>query len=220
MSLTATDKGGTEFEITPEGQYIARCFKIVDLGTQTSTGQYGIKDQHKVMISWELLDGPKMQDGRPFAVSQFYTVSLHEKAKLRADLEAWRGRKFTATELEGFDLGSVLGAYCMLQIVHDETGKYANVQTIMAFKGEKLPAVNTNVVFDIDNPDMDIFNAMSDNMKTKITNTPEWKFNHQEQTASRSKDIELDTVITDVSDKPLTEDDLDGEAIDVNDIPF
>lgn len=211
MSLTASDKGNTEFEITPEGQYVGRCFKIIDMGTQTTTGQFGVKDQHKVMVSWELLDGQNMQDGRPFSVSQFYTVSLHEKAKLRADLEAWRGRKFTAAELEGFDIGSVLGAYCMLQVVHDETGKYANVQTIMSYKGDKPPAVNTNVVFDIDNPDMDVFNAMSDNMKAKITNTPEWKSNHLEaaKPAATSQADKPDVVIEDV-----------GDPIDLNDIPF
>lgn len=217
MSLTASDKGNTEFAITPEGQYIGRCFKIIDMGTQTTTGQFGVKDQHKVMISWELLDGSKMQDGRPFSVSQFYTVSLHEKSKLRADLEAWRGRKFTTTELEGFDLGTVMGAYCMLQVVHDETGKYANVQTIMSYKGDKLPAVNPNVVFDIDNPDMDVFNAFSDNMRAKITNTPEWKSNHQ---PASSKPVKDDVVIEDIDDKPLTEDDLSGEPMNLDDIPF
>jgi hypothetical protein len=208
MSLTASDKGGTDFAITPEGQYVGRCFKIIDMGTQTTTGQFGVKDQHKVMVSWELLDGPKMEDGRPFSVSQFYTVSLHEKAKLRADLEAWRGRKFTQEELEGFDIGSVLGAYCMLQVVHDETGKYANVQTIMSYKGEKLPPINPNVVFDIDNPDMDVFNAFSDNMKAKITGTPEWKSNHQPKAAEPV--VKPDVVITDI----------DEEQVDLSTIPF
>lgn len=207
MSLTASDKGGTDFEITPEGQYVGRCFKIIDVGTQTSTGMYGTKDQHKVMVSWELLDGPKMQDGRPFSVSQFYTVSLHEKAKLRADLEAWRGRKFTGTELEGFDLGSVIGAYCMLQVVHDETGKYANIQTIMSYKGDKLPPVNPNVVFDIDNPDMKVFETFSDSMKQKITSAPEWN-----KKVEPSKPVETDdVVVTDIGE---------GEPINIDDIPF
>lgn len=211
MSLTASEKSGADFEITPAGQYVGRCFKIIDMGTQTTTGMYGVKDQHKVMVSWELLDGPKMQDGRPFSVSQFYTVSLHEKAKLRADLEAWRGRKFSTEELEGFDIGSVLGAYCMLQVVHDETGKYANVQTIMSYKGTKPAPVNPNIVFDIDNPDMEVFNAFSDNMKLKITNTPEWRFNHQPKAMEPSKPVD-DVVIEDVPPE--------GEPINLDDIPF
>ena len=207
MSLTATDKGGADFQITPEGQYVGRCYKIIDMGTQTSTGQFGTKEQHKVMVSWELLDGAKMEDGRPFSVSQFYTVSLHEKSKLRADLEAWRGRKFTTAELEGFDLGTVIGAYCMIQVVHDETGKYANVQTIMAYKGEKPPAVNPNVVFDIDEPDMAVFDSFSDNMKGKIMSAPEWNKNKQAPTPSAEK--KDDVVIEDT-----------GETINLDEIPF
>lgn len=210
MGLTASEKGGTDFEITPEGQYVGRCFKIIDMGTQTTTSMYGVKDQHKVMVSWELLDGPMMQDGRPFNVTQWYTVSLHEKAKLRIDLENWRGKKFTPAELEGFDLKNVLGAYCMIQVVHDKEGKYANPQTLMSYKGEKLAPVNPNVVFDIDNPDMELFNNFSDNMKLKITNTPEWKSNHQLAKVEPSKQVqEEDVIIEDL-----------GKPIDIDDIPF
>ena len=177
MSLVASERGSNQepFAMVPEGQYIARCYRILDLGTQTTTGQFGTKEQHKVMVSWELLDDKVfMEDGRPFAISQFYTVSLHEKAKLRADLESWRGRKFTIEELAAFDLAGVLGAYCQIQVVHDETGKYANVQTIMAYKGDKPKAVNPDVVFNLDEPDMAVFDKLSDNMKLKITSTPEW----------------------------------------------
>ena len=206
MSLTASDKGGGDFEITPEGVYTGRCYKMIDLGTQTTTGQYGTKEQHKVMVSWELIgkDDPKMEDGRPFSVTQWYTVSLHEKAKLRADLEAWRGRKFTPEELEGFDLATVLNAYCMIQVVHDQTGKYANVQSIMAYKGEKPKPVNPNVVFDIDNPDMTVFDALSDNMKGKIMQAPEWQAT-QNKPLPKQKD---DVVIEDIGDGVINLDDI------------
>lgn len=209
MSLTATDKGGADFEMTPEGVYTGRCYKIIDLGTQTSTGQFGTKEQHKVMISWELIgkDDPKMEDGRPFSVTQWYTVSLHEKSKLRADLEAWRGKKFTKEELDGFDLGTVLGAYCMIQVVHSEDGKYANVQTIMSYKGDKPEAVNPNVVFDIDSPDMAVFDAMSDNMKAKIMSAPEWQATKADTLVS-TPTAKKDTVIEDIGDEPINLDDI------------
>lgn len=217
MSLIATDKGGADFQITPEGSYVGRCYKIIDLGTQTTNGQFGTKDQHKVMISWELLDDPKMEDGRPFSVTQWYTVSLHEKAKLRADLEAWRGKKFTSEELLGFNLDSVIGAYCMIQVVHDETGKYANVNAIMSYKGEKPRPINDNVVFDIDEPDMEVFNAMSDNMKAKIMAAPEWHptkpgvpHDPSEQPGEDVPAQKPDVIIEDIGD----------EEINLADIPF
>lgn len=214
MSLTASDKGNAEFAIVPEGVYTGRAFKIIDLGTQTSTGMFGTKDQHKVMISWELLgsDAPKMEDGRPFSVTQWYTVSLHEKSKLRADLESWRGRKFSTEELAGFDLGSVMGAYCLLQIVHDETGKYANINSIMAYKGEKPKPVNDNVVFDIDKPDMKVFESLSDNMKAKITNTPEWAAYENPPKPTVNK--------TAVQNQQSDMGTLEDEPVNLDDIPF
>jgi hypothetical protein len=105
----------------------------------------------------------------------------------------------------------------MLQVVHDESGKYANVQTIMSYKGEKLPAVNKDVLFDIDNPNMDIFNSLGDNMKLKITGSPEWKSTHQTAPSIASKE---DVVIEDIPEKSLTEDDLGGEPVDLDSIPF
>lgn len=184
MSLNVKSGGG-DFEITPQGTYVARCFKIIDLGTQTTTSMYGTKSQHKVMISWELLDDSvKMNDGRPYAVTQWYTASLHEKSQLRKDLEAWRGRKFTDAELEGFDLHNIIGAYCMIQVIHSTDGKYANINAIMAYKGPQPAAINPNVIFDIDNPDMAVFEAMSDNMKARIVAAPEWTKKSQQASSN------------------------------------
>lgn len=175
MSTVVKAASGGDFEMTPEGTYIGRCIKIIDLGTQTTTGQFGTKLQRKMMIQWELLDDEiQMKDGRPFAATQFYTASLHEKAQLRKDLEAWRGKKFTEAELEGFDLKNVLGAYCMLQIVHSADGQYANVNAIMSFKGEKPKGINDLVIFDVDNPDKEILSAMSEKMQAKIKASPEY----------------------------------------------
>jgi hypothetical protein len=176
MSTIVKSTGGGDFELTPEGTYIGRCIKVIDLGTQTTTGQFGTKSQRKVMVTWELLDDDtKMKDGRPYAASQFYTASLHEKAQLRKDLEAWRGKKFTETELDGFDLKNVLGTYCMLQVVHSADGQYANINAIMSFKGTKPKGVNDLVLFDIDNIDEDLLNAMSEKMQTKIKSSPEYQ---------------------------------------------
>lgn len=213
MGLTATQEGGGDFEMTPEGQYIARCYRIIDLGTQKITNSFGTKEQHKVMISWELIgkDDPKMEDGRPFSVHQTYTVTLSEKGNLRPALEAWRGKKFTAEELEGFDLSKVLGQYCMIQVVHSDDGKFANVQTIMAYKGEKPEPVNENIVFDIDNPDMDVFNALSDNMKAKIMSAPEWDKGKQ---AASLVDEPSPNKADDVHNN------IDDEPINLADIPF
>jgi hypothetical protein len=33
---------------------------------------------------------------------------------------AWRGREFTPEELKGFHLKNILGAWCMISVVHNE----------------------------------------------------------------------------------------------------
>ena len=147
MALTAKEKGGADIEPIPAGVYVATCYGLIDLGTHANTLFGG--EQHKILVQWEIPEvrGEFERDGKkvnlPRATSKRYTLSLSEKATMRRDLESWRGRKFTAQELAGFDLRALIGAACQLQIVH-ETSKegrtYATIAAIMALpKGTPKP---------------------------------------------------------------------------------
>ena len=188
MSFYVEDKGGS-FETTPVGSHLARCYRIVDLGTQKSEYQGQVKYLHKVMLGWEIHgvneDGTpiKMKDGRPFAMFKNYTLSWSDKATLRIDLQAWRGRGFTAEEMRRFDLKTILGAWCMLNVIEraGNDGKmYVNVSNISPvpamIKQAGLPAaVNKNEMFNLGDPDMAMFETFSDNLKKKIQGSPEWE---------------------------------------------
>jgi hypothetical protein len=100
----------------PEGTFSAVCCDVVDLGMLEVTFGGKTKEQHKIWIVWQIEE--VMADNRPYTVRKRYTLSLHEKASLRKDLESWRGRAFTASELEGFDVETVLGVACMLNVIH------------------------------------------------------------------------------------------------------
>jgi len=132
MGITAKSSGGGDFKIIPEGMKQAVCYMVFDLGTQYS--EYYKKSDRKVLIGWEIPDERIDMDGvsMPMVISKRYTLSLHEKATLRKDLEAWRSKRFTAEELEGFDIAKLLGVNCNLQVLHNESGDktYANVQTV------------------------------------------------------------------------------------------
>lgn len=178
MGTTATKKGG-DFEITPAGAQVARCYRVIDLGTQTTTWHEERKKAHKIMLTWELLGDQRMSDGRPFAISKRYTLSTHEKSALRKDLEAWRGRPFTREEEAAFDVANVVGAYCLLNVTHNpgaDGNTYANVASLMPVpKGMPKPAaVNPNATFDIDQPDMALFDTFSDKLKATIMSAEEW----------------------------------------------
>lgn len=118
----------SNYEPAPEGLYQAVCVDVIDLGQQTS--QYGT--QHKVELRWQLED--TNEKGYRFELRKRYTLSLHEKAALRKDLQSWRGRKFTDEELAGFDLEKLLGVNAQLQVIHnivDDGRIFANIQAIV-----------------------------------------------------------------------------------------
>jgi hypothetical protein len=193
MGLNVAQTAG-DFEIVPEGQYVARCYRVIDLGTQSIEYMGEQKQQHKVLIYWEILDkDAKMDDGRPFSVSRKYTASLDERSHLYSDLVAWRGKTFTQEELLGFDISKLLGAYCTLQIVHNESNNktYANVNAIMSTK-ERPEGVNPLVMFDIDNPDMEVFEGLSDWIKDQIRNSQEWQVKDMAVNVDVPKDDDID----------------------------
>ena len=198
MSFIASDSGGNgNFKRVPPGAYIGRCYSLIDLGTQLTSGQYGEKLQHKIRIGWELFgedeNGEALTidvDGKtmPMTISKSYTVSLHEKAGLRKDLAAWRGRDFTDEEAKGFDVAKLLGAYCMVNITTSESnGKtYSNVAGLTplpgALKNAKPAPVHEHVVFDLDKPDMAVFGGFHEKLQDAIKRSPEWaRLARQEQ---------------------------------------
>ena len=110
MGLIAKDSGGGNFTPVSPGMHLARCYRIVDMGTQTTEFAGQTKHLHKVMLQFEVHgedeDGKPLvtAKGEPMSISKNFTLSLAEKATLRLDLQAWRGRPFTADELRGFEL--------------------------------------------------------------------------------------------------------------------
>lgn len=127
MGLVARDTR-REFTPAPEGLHQGVCCDVVDLGLQETP--WGQKEQVKILWALEVLD----ENDRAFLVGKKYTLSLNEKATLRHHLEAWRGRKFSPEELQGFDLEKLIGVNCQVQVVHnlsDDGRTYANVQAIV-----------------------------------------------------------------------------------------
>jgi hypothetical protein len=188
MSLIAKNSGGS-FKQVPPGVYIARCYSLIDLGTQLT----GYQDQPKTLkpqlrIGWELFGEDDtgqpltaLVNGKPMplTIGTEYTVSMHEKATLRIHLAAWRGRDFTADEIKGFEVKKLLGAYCMVNCTTSEKNGKTKVAGITplpsALKASKPAGVHDLVLFDLEEPDMEVFSTLYDYLKTKIKTSPEWK---------------------------------------------
>jgi hypothetical protein len=179
----------SKFKPVPIGSHLARCYRIIDLGTQKGEYNGQITIARKIMVGWELFgeddEGlPLLTDkGDPMAVFKNYTHSWHEKANLRVDLQSWRGKPFDVKEMKRFNLESILGQYCMLNVIHrtGSTGKlYSNVQSISPvpnmIKQQGLPdPVNKDQIFKISDPDMELFETLGKATREKIEGSPEWK---------------------------------------------
>lgn len=190
MSFIVEDTpSGGDFTPVPAGLHLARCYRIVDLGTQQTEYMGETKHQRKIMLGWELHgkddEGNELVTSRgdPLAIFKNYTLSWSEKANLRIDLQGWRNKPFSEEEMRRFDISTVLGAWCMVNVVQrpGKNGKtYSNVGSIspvpsMVKQAGLPPAVNPNQLFRLAEPNLELFETFGKGLKEKIQSSPEWK---------------------------------------------
>lgn len=141
MGIYVSDTGGGgDFTPVPEGTHFAVCDMVVDLGKQRTTYMGDTTIKHQVYIRWQIpaertewTDGEGVKHEGPMVIGKTYTSSLSEKANLRKDLQAWRGKVFTEDELKKFDISKLLGAPATISVTHkprESGGVYANVTSI------------------------------------------------------------------------------------------
>ncbi len=135
----------SEFKPLDAGTHLAICDAVVAVGLQET--KFGIKDT--LFLRFEvpaeriqyIKDGEEIDE--PMTIWARYNNNLHEKAKLRQHLEAWRGKDFTPQEeVDGFDLSTLLGKPCVISVKHNQNGNktYANVDTVAKImKGQEIP---------------------------------------------------------------------------------
>jgi hypothetical protein len=131
MAIIATaGSDGKTFTPAPEGVHQAVCVDVIDKGMHPNKFNPG-KDQRKIDVAWQINE--RRDDGKPYLVYKRYTLSLNEKATLRHDLESWRGKAFTSDEERGFDVETIIGHNCLINVQHNVSGDrtYANVKAVM-----------------------------------------------------------------------------------------
>lgn len=176
-----TDSGSSDFQQPPVGAHPARCYSMIDLGTQKNEYQGQITHKRQVLIGWELTDElipSGDREGEPFVISKFYTASLHEKAVLRHDLINWRGRDFSEEELRGFDPKNILGTACILTLVANEKGRIKVNGVTKTMKGLDVPSLrNPKRYLSLEPGEFDrsVFDGLSEKIKAMIMESPEYK---------------------------------------------
>jgi hypothetical protein len=175
----------TPKELIPAGNYIARCYSMIEIGTVTEIVMGQSKILTKVRIGWELpLETRVFKESegeKPLSISKEYTLSMHEKSNLRQTLKSWRGKDFTEEEAENFDITKLLGVACMLNIIHkpskkDPTKIYEEISGITPIpKGITVPPqVNKTFRLEYDNWNQEAFDSLPDFIKTKMQGSLEY----------------------------------------------
>lgn len=134
-------------ELVPAGSHLARCYEMIELGTVEDTYEGRTKNVRKVRISWELpLEQRVFKESegeQPFVVSKEFNLYMNEKATLRGFVESWRGKAYSEEEAKDFEVTKLVGAPCMITIIHDKTKKgtdYAKVASVSpVVKGMQIP---------------------------------------------------------------------------------
>lgn len=162
------------------GVYMAVCVGVIDLGEQYSEKFKNYSN--KVKIIWAIpsetieVDG-KMEERQ---LSKEFTYSLSKKGNLRNFLESWLGRSYTDDEFGEFNMLTLLGLPCQLQVVLNETGEYSNVANLMQLpKGMPAPTTKTAYVsWDMDHWDETAFKQLPEWTQEQIKKSTQYQKEH------------------------------------------
>lgn len=210
MAIILKGGSGTGHTVAADN-HPARCIGMVYMGTCRSEWKGREKWVPKVRLTFEFPDETiETDDGpKPAVLSRTYTANLTPKATLTKHLEAWRGKAFTREEIDGFDLSKVLGAPCMVQVVHasnDSGDTYAKIENVAKCpKGLKVAAaVNDLLEWSVveGSPNDNVFMGFPEWMQEEIQHCQEWQ-NRRHQ-----------------GDKATSQADAAGSDEDEDDIPF
>lgn len=186
-----------DFEPAPIGMHVARCIRVIDLGTAVDN-MYG-KPKHDVFIMWEIPGqmktytkkgengAPDVEVIEPFTVSKYYNATLTEGSHLRTDLESWRSKPFTEDELQGFELKGILGVPCMINVIHKPNKKKQGAVNAVVTTVTPMPKIDgmtcpeqshPTVFFSLDPDDQwdqKTFDELGQGLKARVMQSDEYK---------------------------------------------
>lgn len=191
MALALPANNGPTIQPCPSGVHIARCWRVIDLGTQKTDYKGQQKEQHKVMFSFEIpserktyVDRDGVEHDQPFNINKTYTLSSYEKATLRQHLESWNGGQFSNEDLAAGAIQpkNFIGKACTVTIVHKVSEKNSNTYAKLEGIGPMMKGVaepnpeNAPVYFELsaDSFDQSVFDSLHEEMQKQIRAAPEF----------------------------------------------
>ena len=178
----------------PAGQYLAVCVGVYDLGEQYSEKYKNYSP--KIMISFDIPTVTIEVDGKqePRQLSKEFTISGKNNSKLRAFISSWNGVQYSDEAFGEFDPLTQVGKPAMINVLLNETGEYANIDTIMPlFPGLNAPTTSTPLkVWDMDQWDDKAFGELPGWVQDKIKKSTQYQKNHAPETVVEVKPPETE----------------------------
>lgn len=164
----------------PAGQYLAVCVGVFDLGEQYSEKFKNYSP--KLTITFDIPSVTIEVDGKqePRQLSREFTISGKNNSKLRAFISSWNGTQYSDEAFGEFDPLTQIGKPAMINVLLNETGEYANIDTIMPlYPGLPTPTTNTQLkIWDMDAWDDKAFEDLPGWVQDKIKKSTQYQKEH------------------------------------------
>lgn len=232
MSLIAKKKAAASIPPIDAGTYVGVCVGVIDIGEQKND-LYNTYSQKAIFIFEISSERVMVEDeDKPRWLSETYTVSLSEKSNLAKMLISWRGKDFTEEELDGFDLASMVGKPCQLQVLVVQKKDGGSCNKIAGVFGlpKGLPAPkseNPLMTYQVEDGENEMFLTLPEWIRERIKKSTEWQTNHNGTEKLGFDDPEPDNA----AQTPAAEKQADEQAkteakaaedlvLDPDDLPF
>lgn len=178
------DRAKPSIPPVPAGGYLAVCVGVFDLGEQYSEKYKNYSP--KLMITFDLPSVTIEVDGKqePRQLSREFTISGKNNSKLRAFISSWNGVQYSDEAFGEFDPLTQIGKPAMINVLLNETGEYANIDSIMpVFPGLPVPTTSTKMqTWDMDTWDDKAFAELPGWVQEKIKKSSQYQKEHAPDT--------------------------------------
>lgn len=180
MALKVKDRAKPKIPPVEPGVYIAICVGVLDLGEQYSEKFKNYRNE--VQFVWELSGETVEVDGeqKPRQLSRIFSVAASKKSNLRGFISGWNGVQYSDDQFSDLDLFTQVGKACQLNVVLNDTGEYANVDSAIPLpKGMPAPVTDTApILWNMDEWDDKAFEALPDWVQEKIKKSTQYQQMH------------------------------------------
>ena len=146
---------------------------------------------NKVKFVWALPSETIEVDGKTEErqLSREFSVATKKTGKLRTFLSSWNSKNYSDEEFMELDLFDQIGKACQLNVVLNDTGEYANVDSVIPIpKGFPEPTSKTAFfTWDMDAWDDAVFEKLPAWTQDQIKKSTQYQKNHAPETVVEVK---------------------------------